>query len=164
MFEYWNIQIFECLNRILKYSNTLMLVNLLNTVVCSFVCFFFHVVVLFILKMLAAGKRKSTHKSFRKKCQALKDPEKAKSNKNIAARYNVPKITLSAWVKNKETLFDALKKCFHNSTKKQLFLPKSWTLKTFRLQMAGYDAGRKEIIYHSKLFPRSSWFNASKDG
>ena len=60
--------------------------------------------------MLVAGKRKSTHKSLRKKCQAHKDPEKAESNKNIAARYNVPKITLSAWVKNKETLFDALKK------------------------------------------------------
>ena len=27
---------------------------------------------------------------------------------------------------------------------------KEWT--TFRLQMAGYDAGRKEIIYHSRLF------------
>ena len=111
-----NIEIFEYFNacKLAKYC-------------CVFFClfFFFHVVVLFILKMLAAGKRKSTHKSFRKKCQALKDPEKAKSNKNIAARYNVPKITLSAWVKNKETLFDALKKCFHNSTKKQLFLPKS---------------------------------------
>ena len=39
--------------------------------------------------------------------------------------------------------------------KKQLFLPKNGTLKTFRLQMAGYDAGRKEMIYHSRLFPGS---------
>ena len=40
--------------------------------------------------------------------------------------------------------------------KKQLFLPKNLTLKAFRLQMAGYNAGRKEIIYHSRLFT-GSW-------
>ena len=31
-------------------------------------------------------------------------------------------------------------------------MPKNLTLKTFRPQMAGYDAGRKETIYHSRLF------------
>ena len=60
--------------------------------------------------MLVARKRKYTHKTFREKCQALKDLEKRESNKDVAAKYNVPKNTLSTWVKNKEKLFDALKK------------------------------------------------------
>ena len=65
---------------------------------------------LFVLKILVAGKRKYTHKALREKCQALKDLEKEESNKDIAAKYNVPKNTFSTWVKNKEKLFDALKK------------------------------------------------------
>ena len=55
-------------------------------------------------------KRKFTDKTLREKSQALKDLEKGESNKNVAAKYNVPKNTLSTWVKNKEKLFDALKR------------------------------------------------------
>ena len=55
-------------------------------------------------------KRKFTDKTLREKSQALKDLEKGESNKNVAAKYNVPVNTLSTWVKNKEKLFDALKK------------------------------------------------------
>ena len=57
--------------------------------------------------MLVVRKRKYTHKTLREKCQNL---EKVESNKDVAAKYNVPKNTLSTWVKNKEKLFDALKK------------------------------------------------------
>ena len=60
--------------------------------------------------MLVAGKQKYTHKTLREKCQALKDLEKRESNKDVAAKYNVPKNTLSTWVKNKEKRFDALEK------------------------------------------------------
>ena len=60
--------------------------------------------------MLVAGKRKYNHKSLREKCQALKDLEKGMSNKDVAAKYNVPKTTLSTWVKNKEKLLDSLEK------------------------------------------------------
>ena len=78
---------------------------------CVFFCLFFlHVVVLLVFKILVVGKRKYTHKTLREKCQALKDLEKTESNKNVAAKYNALKITLSAWVKNKEKLFDALKR------------------------------------------------------
>ena len=55
-------------------------------------------------------KRKFTDKTLHEKSQALKDLEKGESNKNVAAKYNVPVNTLSTWVKNKEKLFDALKK------------------------------------------------------
>ena len=55
-------------------------------------------------------KRNFTDKTLREKSQALKDLEKGESNKNVAAKYNVPVNTLSTWVKNKEKLFDALKK------------------------------------------------------
>ena len=68
--------------------------------------------------MLLAGKRKYTHKTFCEKCQALKDLEIGESNKNIAAKYNLPKNTLSTWVKNKEKLFDALKKGTNVKTQK----------------------------------------------
>ena len=55
-------------------------------------------------------KRNFTDKTLREKSQALKDLEKGESNKNVAAKCNVPVNTLSTWVKNKEKLFDALKK------------------------------------------------------
>ena len=95
-----NVKIFECFNA-LKLAEYW----------CVFFCLFYlHVVVLFVLKMLVAGKRKYTHKTHCEKCQALKDLEKRESKKDVAAKYNVPKNTLSTWVKNKEKLFDALKK------------------------------------------------------
>ena len=78
---------------------------------CVFFCLFFlYVEVLFVLTILVAGKRKYTHKTLREKYQALKDLEKGESNKDVAAKYNVPKNTLSTWVKNKEKPFDALKR------------------------------------------------------
>ena len=57
------------------------------------------------LKMLIAQKRKYVHKTLREKCQSLKDLEKGMSNKDVAAKYGVPKNTLSTWVKSKEKLF-----------------------------------------------------------
>ena len=52
---------------------------------CVFFCLLcLHVVVLLVLKMLVAGKQKYTHKTLRKKCQALKDLEKGESNKDVA--------------------------------------------------------------------------------
>ena len=59
--------------------------------------------------MLVAGKRKYTRKTLREKCQAFKDLKKGESNKDVAAKYNVPKNTLMTWVKNKEKLFDTQK-------------------------------------------------------
>ena len=38
------------------------------------------------------------------KCKALKDFEKGMTNKDVAAKYFVPKNTLSTWVKNKHKL------------------------------------------------------------
>ena len=38
--------------------------------------------------------------------------------------------------------------------KRAVTLVKELNTETFRLQMAGYDVGMKEIIYHSRLFPR----------
>ena len=78
-----NVKMFECFNalKLAEYK-------------CVFFCLFFlHVVVLFVLKMLVAGKRKYTHKTLREKCQALKDLEKGESSKAVAAKYNIPKNT-----------------------------------------------------------------------
>ena len=76
---------------------------------CVFL-FSLYVVVLFVFKILVTGKRKCTHRTLHEKCQAVKDLEKGESNKNVAAKYNVPKNTLSTQVKNKEKLFDSQKK------------------------------------------------------
>ena len=70
-----NVKMFKCFNA-LKLAEYW----------CVFFCLFFlHVVVLFVLKMLVAGKRKYAHKTLGKKCQALKDLEKGESNKDVAA-------------------------------------------------------------------------------
>ena len=45
--------------------------------------------------MLVNGKRKYNLKTLREKCRALKDLEKGMSNKDIAAKYGVPKNTFS---------------------------------------------------------------------
>ena len=60
--------------------------------------------------MLVAGKHKYDQKTLHEKCQALKDLEKGMNNKDVAAKYGVPKNTLSTWAKNKEKLLDPLKK------------------------------------------------------
>ena len=67
--------------------------------------------------MFIAQKRKYVHKTLRGKCQSLKDLEKGLSNKDAAAKYGVPKNTLSIWVKSKEKLFAALEK--GNNVKRQ---------------------------------------------
>ena len=95
-----NVEMFECFNtlKLAKYWRVF------------FWLFFLHILVLFLLKILVVEKRKYTHKTLREKCQALEDLEKRENNKNVAAKYNALKITLSTWVKNKEKLFDALKR------------------------------------------------------
>ena len=67
--------------------------------------------------MLIAQKRKYVHKTRREKYQSLKDLEKGLSDKDVAAKYGVPKNTLSTWVKSKEKLFAALEK--GNNVKRQ---------------------------------------------
>ena len=46
--------------------------------------------------MFIAQKRKYVHKTLREKCQSLKDLEKGLSNKDVAAKYGVPKNTFAA--------------------------------------------------------------------
>ena len=45
------------------------------------------------LKLVVAEKRKYIHKTLLEKCQALKDLEKGVSNKDVGAKYGVPKKT-----------------------------------------------------------------------
>ena len=60
--------------------------------------------------MLVAGKRKYNHKQYMKNVKPLKDLEKGMSNRDVAAKYGVPRNTLSIWVKNKEKILDSLEK------------------------------------------------------
>ena len=46
-------------------------------------------------------KRRLNNKPIGVKGQALKDLQKGMTNKDVAAKYGVPKNTLSTWVKNK---------------------------------------------------------------
>ena len=60
--------------------------------------------------MLVAEKCKYNYKTLREKYQALKDLEKGMSNKDSGVKYDIPKNTLSIWVKNREKLLDSLEK------------------------------------------------------
>ena len=46
-------------------------------------------------------KRKLNTKRLGEKCNALKDLESGMSNKEVAEKYDVPKNTISTWLKNK---------------------------------------------------------------
>ena len=45
-------------------------------------------------------KRRLSNKSIDVKCKALKDLVNGMTNKDVEAKYGVPKNTLSTWVKN----------------------------------------------------------------
>ena len=53
-------------------------------------------------------KRQLSVKSLGEKCQALRQPEKRLSNKDVAEKYGVPKNTISTWIKNQSRYFAAL--------------------------------------------------------
>ena len=55
-------------------------------------------------------KRRLNNKPIGVKCKALKDLEKGMTNKDVAAKYGVPKNTLSTWVKNKHKLTTSVEK------------------------------------------------------
>ena len=55
-------------------------------------------------------KRRLNNKPIGVQCKALKDLKKGMTNKDEAAKYDVPKNTLSTWVKNKHKLTTSLEK------------------------------------------------------
>ena len=55
-------------------------------------------------------ERKLTNRFLAEKRKALKDLENGMSNKDVAAKYCVPRITVSTWVKSKHELTASLEK------------------------------------------------------
>ena len=53
---------------------------------------------------MAPVKRELTNKSLAEKCKTSKDLENRISNKAVAAKYGVPRNTVSTWVKSKRKL------------------------------------------------------------
>ena len=76
----------------------------------AILCHFFVFVCCSHLNMLVAGKHKYNHKTLHEKFQGHKPLEKGMSKEDVAAKYGVPKNTLSTWVKNEEKLLDSLEK------------------------------------------------------
>ena len=62
-------------------------------------------------------KRNFSVKNLNEKCKALRGLESGLSNKEVAAKYGVPKNTVSTWVKNKAKLFTALEQCSNKRKK-----------------------------------------------
>ena len=56
------------------------------------------------LRKMTPVKRKLTNKSLAEKCKALKDPENGLSKKDAAAKYGVPRNTVSTSIKSKHEL------------------------------------------------------------
>ena len=57
-----------------------------------------------------ASKRKLNTNPSKINIQALKEVEEGKSKLQVAAKYGIPKNTLSIWIKNKDKIFEAAKK------------------------------------------------------
>ena len=57
-----------------------------------------------------ASKRKLNVKSIKDKYNALKEVEDGKTKSQVASKYGIPKKTLSTWLKNKDKIFEAMKK------------------------------------------------------
>ena len=57
-----------------------------------------------------ASERKLNTKSIKDKYNALKEAEDGKRKSQVAAKYGIPKNTLSTWLKNKDKIFEATKK------------------------------------------------------
>ena len=56
------------------------------------------------------SKRKLNTKSVTDKYNALKEVEDGKTKSRVAAKYGIPKYTLSTWLKNKDNVFEATEK------------------------------------------------------
>ena len=91
-----NVEIIECFNALAE--------SWLNTGVCSFACFFFMLWYCSFLKFWWQENENTPTKHFVKNAKHLKIWRKEK------ATDDVPMNTLLTWVKNKEKLFDAVKK------------------------------------------------------
>ena len=57
-----------------------------------------------------ASKCKLNTKSIKDKYSTLKEVEDGKTKSQVAAKYGIPKNTLSTWLKNKDKIFEAIKK------------------------------------------------------
>ena len=57
-----------------------------------------------------ASKRKLNTKSIKDEYSTLKEVEDGKAKSQVAAKYGIPKNTLSTWLKNKDKIFEATKK------------------------------------------------------
>ena len=65
------------------------------------------------------NKLKLNTKSIKDKYSALKEVEDGKTKSQVAAKYSIPKNTLSTWLKIKDKLFKATKK--GSNSKRQRF-------------------------------------------
>ena len=61
--------------------------------------------------------RKPNVKTLNEKCKALRDLGSGLSNKEVAAKYGLPKNTVFTWVKVKSKLFTALEHCSNKRKK-----------------------------------------------
>ena len=68
--------------------------------------------------MSTITKRKISSNSLKDKYEALKKVERGIQNEYVAAQYNVPRNTLSTWIKNKEKIVKAFESGNSPSTKK----------------------------------------------
>ena len=66
--------------------------------------------VLSVVKTKMSVKRKLNTKTLKEKCDILTHIEKDLSNKEAADKFDMPKNTISTWIKNKEKIFKHLKK------------------------------------------------------
>ena len=84
-----------------------------------FLCSFIIIRTLFFIfnRNTVSVKQKLNVKNLNEKWKVLRDLESSLSNKEVTAKYGVPKNTVSTWVKNKAKFFTALEQCSNERKK-----------------------------------------------
>ena len=67
-----------------------------------------------------ATKRKLNTKLIKEKYAALNEVEEESSKPQVAMKYDIPKNTLSTWIKNKEKKFESMKMQGNKSKRRKL--------------------------------------------
>ena len=66
---------------------------------------------------MSAVKRKLKNTKLIQKCQIVIQIEKGMTNKEASEKFDVPKNTISTWMKNKDKLFESLEQCSSDAKK-----------------------------------------------
>ena len=110
------------------------------------------------------SKRKLNTKSVKDKYNALKEVEDGKTKSRVAAKYGIPKYTLSTWLKNKDNVFEAPEKG-KNSKRQRLregtFANLDQAMFKWLLVVQSRDVAISALVFKTKATEFAEWLARS---